>query len=326
MTPSPAASTGAPFVNVVRAELFKSFRKRRVYVLAGLWWLLLPALTLIVGWVVRNNLGDSFLDEGGSVALAVQEIAAPFGIARIALTGPAFLSPTFYIIVIALLAALLIGEEKTQNMWKSVLVAQPARLPLLWGKVTVAMLLLGLLIGGAVLSGTLFGAVGTLFLPTDFSGEWGLLAQLALQQWLHGLAAILFAFLMIFLVRNIALGIVMVFFIPPLLEGIYTVYRATVGFQPLTRFNAVFQGLRLREMAETLPQYFFTTNLYFPARRPVTEIVTAFGGSAADLQDTPFSDLIGGSVTLGSSAGVMAGYAVAFGLILTFLFLRRDVD
>lgn len=324
-TPGPAR-TGSPFANVVRAELFKSLRKRRVYVLGLLWWVLLPALTVLVGYIVRTNLGDSFLDDGGTVAEAVQQIASPFGVARVALTGPAFLSPTFYIIVVALVAALLIGEERTQNMWKSVLVAQPARLAVLWGKIVVAWVLLGVLLAGALASGALFGALGTLFLPTDFSGPWGSLAGLAAQQWFHGLAAILFAFLMIFLVRNIALGIVMVFFIPPLLEGLYTVYRATVGFQPLTRFNALFQGLRLRETLENLPFYFFTANLYFPARRPVTEILDAFGGSAADLQDTPFADLIGGSINLTSSAWVMGGYALAFGILMTVLFLRRDVD
>ncbi len=323
---APSPRTGPPFVNVVRAEMFKSLRKRRVYVLGFLWWVLLPALTVLVGYIVRTNLGDSFLDDGGTVAEAVQQIASPFGVARIALTGPAFLSPTFYIIVVALVAALLIGEERSQNMWKSVLVAQPARLAVLWGKIAVAWILLGVLLAGALASGALFGAIGTLFLPTDGSGAWGSLVGLAAQQWFHGLAAILFAFLMIFLVRNIALGIVMVFFIPPLLEGLYTVYRATVGFQPLTRFNAFFQGLRLRETLENLPYYFFTTNLYFPARRPVTQILDAFGGSASDLQDTPFADLIGGSVTLPSSAWVMGGYAIAFAAFLTLLFLRRDVD
>ena len=248
-------------VNVIRAELFKAMRKRRTYVLAGLQWLLLPALVLIVGNILHVNLSGSFVDESGIVGSGVQQIASPYGIARIGLVGPAFLSPTFYIIVIALFAALLIGEERSQNMWKTTLVAQPARLSVLAGKFVVAMILFGVLMLGAFVAGVLFGTLGTLFLPTTFAGAWGQLLGLYALQWLLGAAAVAFSFLMIFLVRNIALGIVMIFFVPALLEGLYTIYSVTVGFQPLNRFNAIFQGLRLQQRLEDLPRYFFTIGL-----------------------------------------------------------------
>lgn len=301
---------------VVAAELFKMLRKRRGYVLAGLWWILLPALALIVARVVQINLTGSFVDQQGtSVAEIVQQFASPHGLARVALTGPAFLQPTFYIIVAALLAALFIGEERSLNMWKTTLVAQPSRLAVLWGKVIAIMITLAALMAGALLFSVGAGTLGTTFLPTTFAGDWGSLLGLYALQWAFLLAAVLFASLLIFLVRNIALGLVATFFVPALVEGLYTVWRATVGFEPLNRLNAAFQMLRLRQTFENLPRYFFTDNLYLPARLPARSLIEAFGGGAGDLADTPMAGLFGGSLTLAHSAGVMAGYAVVFAAI-----------
>jgi ABC-type transport system involved in multi-copper enzyme maturation permease subunit len=313
-------------VNVIRAELFKALRKRRTYILAALQWGLLPILVLIAGRVVQVNVSGSFVDEGELVDSLIQSIASPFGIARLSLMGPSYVSPTFYIIVIALFAALLIGEEKRQNMWKTALVAQPNRLAVLGGKFVVAMLLYAVFLLGAYLSSILFGIVGMTFLPTSFAGEWGSLFGLYALQWLHGGAAFLFAFLMIFLARNIALGIVMVFFLPALIEGLYTVYRTAIGFQPLNRLNAIFQALRLRQTLEELPRYFFTYNQYAPARNPTLELVTALGGDATGSDFGPFSSFLGAGITLSHATLVMAGYAVIFGALLTWLFLRRDVQ
>jgi ABC-type transport system involved in multi-copper enzyme maturation permease subunit len=314
-------------VNVIRAEIYKVLRKRRTYVLAGLQWVLLPVLTLIVGNIVHINIGGSFVDESGIVGSGIQQLASPFGIARVGLIGPALLSPSFYLIVIALFAALLVGEERSQKMWKTTLVAQPARLSVLTGKVVVAMLVFGALMLGAFVFGALFGALGTLFLPTTFAGAWGELLGLYALQWLFGLAAVLFSFLMIFMVRNMVLGIVMVFFVPALLEGLYTIYRATVGFQPLNRLNAVFQGLRLRQTLEDLPRYFFTNNLYAPSRSPLPDLVTVFGGSPGSDEDLgPLANIFGAGITLEGAAVVMLVYSVIFGGLLVWLFLRRDVQ
>lgn len=316
-----------PLFRVVAAELFKVRRKRRPYVLAGLWWLLLPTVALIVARVVQVNLAGSFVDADGiGIAGIVQEFASPHGLARVGLTGAAFLSPTFYIIVVALLAALFIGEERSLNMWKTTLIAQPSRVAVLWGKVIAMMIVLGVLLAGALLTAVLAGAIGMLFLPTTFAGDWGALFGLYLAQWAFLLAAVLFASLLIFLVRNISLGIVATFFIPALVEGLYTVWRATVGFEPLNRLNAAFQVLRLRQTFENLPRYFFTENLYFPARRPALDLMSAFGATPGEFQDTPLSTLFGGGLTLPHAAGVMAAYAIVFGLLLTWLFVRRDVD
>lgn len=314
------------YLQVVRAELFKVLRKRRTYVLAGLWWGLLPALALIVGRLVYVNLGGSFADDAGGVTRAVQEIASPFGLARIALVGPAYLSPSFYIIVVALLAALLIGEERGHAMWKTVLVAQPQRLAVMAGKVSVAMLVLAALMAGAALAGALFGAFGTTFLPTDWSGAWIELTGLYALQWTYSLAAILFAFLMVFLFKNVALGVVTVFFLPGLLEGLYTIYRATVGFEPVNRINVFFQAIQLQQRLEAVPQYFFTANLYAPARAPVSELMRGLAAGGAELPPDALGQLLGSGITLPHAAAVMAGYALVFGLLLFWRFARHDIE
>ena len=319
------------FLHVVHAELFKVLRKRRTYVLAALWWGLLPALALIGGRLIYVNLaGGPFAQELGGIVQTVQAIASPFGLARIALVGPAYMSPPFFIIVIALLAAMLVGEERGHAMWKTVLVAQPQRGAVMAGKVVVAMLTLGALMVGAAASAVVLGAFGTTFLPTDWSGEWASLAGLFALQWAFSLAAVLFAFLMVFLLKNVALGVVTVFFLPGLLEGLYTIYRATVGFQPLNRLNVFFQAIQLQQRLEAAPRYFFTSNLYAPARAPVSELVasvsTSSPGQGVDVTPDFFGQLLGAGITLPHAAAVMAGYALFFGLLLFWRFSRHDVD
>ena len=313
------------FVNVVRAELFKVVRKKRTYILAGLWWIVGPVLALVVGRVVQTSLSGSFVEGDVPVQGVLQAFASPYGVARVALALPALISPTYYIIVLSLLGALFIGEERSQNMWKTTLVAQPNRLAVLAGKFTVAMITFGVILFGACLSGFLFGALGMTFLPTTFAGDWGELLGLYALQWVYSVAGMMFAFLMIWLLRNVALGIVSVFFLPALLEGLYTVYATAVGFQPLNRLNALFQALRLRNTLEELPRYFFTTNLYAPAREPLSALVSAFGGDLNADAAGPFQNLLG-TVSLEHAALVVGGYTVVFGAILLWSFLRRDVS
>lgn len=314
------------FGNVVRAELFKVRRKRRTFVVAGLWWVLLPVLALIVGRVLLDNLGAIANDVGGIEPL-LQEFASPFGIARLGLVGPAYVSPTFYVIVVALFAALLVGEERTHSMWKTVLVVQPDRPAVLAGKVVVAMIVLGALMGGALVAGAAFGVIGMAFLPTDLSGDWAGLVRLYALQWAFAAALVALAFLFVHVARNVALGIVMVFFLPALLEGLYTVYAAVVGFQPINRFNAFLQTIRLRQVFEDLPTYFFTANVYAPARQPARDLMAAFGATAGgDGPDFDLGGLLGTGITLEHAAWVVAGYTVALLALFAWRFLRADVD
>ncbi|MDE0527860.1 MAG: ABC transporter permease [Truepera sp.] len=313
-------------VNVIRAELFKAKRKRRPYILAGLLWVVLPILILIVGRILQTNLSGSFVEDTVAVQTLVQQVASPFAVARLNLILPVLSSPPFLMIVIALFAALLIGEERNQNMWKTTLVTQPNRRSVLFGKIVVGMILYGIILAGAFLSGILFGAVGTLFLDTTFAGEWGRLAGLYALQWALGIGAMMFAFLAIWLLRSVAMGIVTVLFLPALIEGLYTLYRTTVGFQPLNRFNALFQMLRLRQTLEDLPRYFFTRNLYAPARDPLSDVVTGLGGDPASSDLGSFVNVLGGSITLQHATLVTLGYALILGGVLTWSFLRRDIQ
>lgn len=316
----------AAIVHVTRAEAFKTLRQRRVYVLAALYWVVLPILVLVTARVLHVNLARSFANEVGNVDQALQMFASPFGMVQVALAGPAYMSPTLYIVAVALVAALLIGDERSQHMWKSVLVVQPDRWAVLIGKVAVAMGTLGALMLGAAASGFLFGAIGTTFLPTTFAGAWGEIAGLYLLQWAMLLAPTLFAFLMVFVVRSGVLGVVTVLFLPALVEGIYSVLTALTQLQPLNRINAVFQALRLKRTWDALPEYFFTANLYLPARSTVREAVNALFETEADIDMGPFTSMLGGDLTLPHAGLVMLAYAIVFGLLLAWAFLRRDVD
>lgn len=317
-------------MNVARAEWFKLWRKRRIYILAGLYWVIAPILILVVARIIFGNVGGSFVNEEGIVDATMQELTSPFGLARLLLVGPGYMSPTFYIVCVTLIAALLIGDERSQNMWKTVLVVQPNRVAVLTGKVIVAMLALGVLLFGAALAGGLFGAVGTLFLPTAVGGgAWGELLGLFLLQWAFLLAPVLLAFLLIFMVRSGVLGVVMVLFLPSFLEAIYSVLSTIAQLQPLNRINAVFQALRLKNAWDALPQYFFTANLYAPSRAPAQSLASTFGAElGADFGSElgPMAGLLGTGITLPHAALVMLAYSALFGALLYLTFLRRDVD
>ncbi|MCA9835525.1 MAG: hypothetical protein KC422_01360 [Trueperaceae bacterium] len=320
-------------LNVINAELFKVIRKRRVYILAFLWWVVLPVLILFVGRILLQNLSTEFVESSSPIAPStiVETIASPFGIARISLMLPSVVSPSFYMMVLALLAALFIGDERSQNMWKTTLTAQPNRMAVLFGKFFAAMLIYGVLLFGGYLLSFVYGGIGMLplpflSLPTNFGGDWLGLFNLYLLQWLFGSAGMFFAFLMIWLLRNAVLGIIAILFAPPILEGIYSIYATLVGFQPVNRLNIVFQTLRLRKTLEDLPRYFFTNNLYAPARRPLSEVVTSLGGTPGSDDLGPLGAILGSGITLQSSALVIAGYALVFGLLMVWRFSREDVS
>ncbi len=311
------------YLNTVRAEVFKLRHKRRSYVIAGLLWLLLPALLLLVGWILQTRVAGTFADEGINVTEVVQQVASPIAIARNSLLILGNLSPSLLIIIVALTAALLIGEERTQNMWKTVLTAQPNRGAVLSGKITALMLFLGVLLAGSLVASTVFGGLGTVFLPTTFGAGWGELVGLYALQWAFGLSATLFAFLLIWLFRSLPLGIISIFFLPAVLEGGYTFYRTVVGFDRLNRFNALLEALQLRTTVQELPRYFFTTNLYAPSREPISVIADLFGAQLSSDDLGPLSNLL--AVDLDRAALVMAVYALLFGVILFWSFIRSDV-
>ena len=309
-------------LQVLQAEAFKLARKRRMWVLIGLWWGIFPAVLLIGGYLVTANLEFILQEFGTGSAETVSLFASPFGMARLAIAGPTYLSPTLYVIAVAAIAAVLIGDERSHNMWKTVLTLQPSRLSVLVGKFLLAQLALGALMLGAVLAGTLLGALGMSFLPTTFAGEWGTLLPLFLRQWLFATALTAFAFLMLYLTRNLAIGVILIFFLPSLLETLYTIYATVVGFQPINRFNLFLQSIRLRQVFEDLPSYFFTTNLYAPSRAQLGNLTDAVFQS----EGFELGQILGVGMSLERAAWVMAGYTLLFGAILAWRFVRSDVD
>ena len=311
------------YLNTLSAEMFKLRHKRRSYVMAGLLWLLLPALLLLIGWILQTRVAGTFADGDLSIAEVVQNVASPIAIARNSLLIMGNLSPSLLIIIVALTAALLVGEERSQNMWKTVLTAQPNRVAVLSGKITAAMIFLGILLVGSFVWSIIFGAVGTLFLPTTFGTGWFELLGLYVLQWAFALTATLFAFLMVWLLRSLPLGIVSIFFLPAVLEGGYTFYRTAVGFDRLNRFNALLEALQLTNTLRDLPRYFFSTNLYAPSREPISVLATLFGAQVNPNNLGPLGNLL--VVDLGRAAVVMAVYALVFGIFLFWSFTRSDV-
>jgi hypothetical protein len=105
---------------------------------------------------------------------------------------------------------------------------------------------------------------------------------------------------------------------------VVTFYQAVVGFDRLNRLNIILQALRLRQLLEELPRYFFTTNLYTPSRLPLNDVTTALGlpggisGNAG-----PFAGLF--NLDLTRAAWVMGVYAVIFAAVLAWSFTRRDI-
>ena len=324
----------AATLRVMRAEAFRLLRKRRTYVLAALWWVGLPVAVLVLARVLQVTLTGSFVEgEAVPVKTLLQGLASPFGLARVGLVAPAYLSPSPYVIAVALLAAAGLGEPRTHRMWKSTLVSEPDRRAVLAGTFLTMQAFLGVLLAGAFGFGAAFGAIGTTFLPTAAEGGWGRLALLYLLQWAHLAALLAFASLAIFVLRNVTLGVVTTFFLPPLLEGLYAVWRATAGFEPLNRFNALFQTLELQATLEALPRWFLSTNLYLPARTSAAPLLDDVIGNLEALGEeagggpggAQIASLLGADLTLPHAGLVMGVYFAAFATVLTIAFLRRDV-
>ncbi len=309
-------------VNVIRAELFKATRKRRIYVFSCLAWVVPAIILLLIAYVAHTRID---FDDGGATQEIIKFLASPLTIARVNLI--LLINFVFFlIIIIALLSTLFIGEERNQRMWKTVLVAEPNRFVVLLGKVITAMLLLFFLFLGCLLSGVIFGFLGTLFLPTEFGGNWLPLIRLYSLQWFFSLTMLLFGFLMVWWIRNNGLAIVAIILLPRIVEGFYSIYAliAEVG-QVNNRFTAFLEALQLRNTLENLPKYFLTSNFSAPAREVVH---TAEGFAELDFfsgmsEGGPFANMF--DIDLTRSTIVMGIYALIFGILLFWSFKRRDV-
>ena len=311
--------------NVVRAELFKATHKRRIYFFAALAWILPAVILLIIAYLAHARIN---IDDGGITEEIIKFLASPIGIARInliLLINFAF----FLILLIALLSTLFIGEERNQKMWKTVLVAEPNRFTVLVGKIITAMLLLFFLFLGCFLSAVAFGGIGTLFLPTQFFGDWLPLVKFYFLQWLFTLTMLLFGFLMVWWIKNNALGIVAIILLPRIVESLYGIYVLISGIgQVNNRFMVALEALKLRKTLENLPQYFLTSNFSAPSREVLREMLLIEELAELDF----FSDIAGAgplasafAIDLNRSIIVMGIYALIFGLLLFWSFKKQDV-
>lgn len=307
----------------LRAELFKLRFHKRFYILAGFLWLLAPVLMLVIGWLLQTRLGDMLGEQTTDLNRITQYVASPLAIARNILLFIGYTSPSFLIIIIALIAAVFMTEERSQKMWKTLLSTQANRLGVLLGKLLAATCFVGALLLGSLVASVIFGGIGTLFLPTTFGGDWGSLLNFYGVQWLFSIPAILFAFLLLWFIRNPSSGIVAIFFVPYLIEGAYAFYRSVVGFNPSSnRFNQWLELWQLQQTAKELPRYFFTTNLYAPSRQALTEVARELNlppNVFGQLQDFFLTDLSRASWVLGI-------YGLFFFSLLAFAFLRADID
>lgn len=310
-------------INVIKAELFKATRKRRIYVFATMAWILPAVILLTIAFVIHSNIA---IDDGSITEEIIKFLVTPINIARINLI--LLLNFVFFLtIVVALLATLFIGEERNQNMWKTVLVTEHNRAMVLTGKIITAMLLLFFLFVGCLLSGIIFGFLGTLFLPSEFGGDWLPLIKLYSMQWLFTLTMVLFGFLIVWWIKNNALAVVAVILLPKIVEGLYGIYALITEVDRVNnRFTAALEALQLKNILENLPKYFLTSNFSAPTRQIIQNV--------EGLSELEFFNDIGGggpfasmfSIDLTRSAIVMGIYTVVFGALLFWSFSRRDVS
>lgn len=315
-------------ISIVHAELFKSFKKKRLYIFSFLWWILLPVLSLLIALIVNVNAGE-ILNEGASINEVVNQITSITAIARNGLFIASLPFFPMFLIFVVLIASLLIGEERRFNMWKTVLTTQPSRWKVMTGKLLAGMILLGIVVLGAYLCACLFGWLSTFLVPSSLPSMAVLLEYLGYfaLQWLFGLAALLFAFLMIWLLRNQVMGIISVFFLPALLQGLYSIYALSANANPATnQFAALVEAMRIKRVLEQLPRYFFDSNLYAPSRNPLrNELNESIGeGQTSDIEVLDL-DTIFQMPTLTEASVTIAIYAAIFALLLYSSFSRRDI-
>ncbi len=314
---------------VIQAELFKSFRKKRVYIFAVMLWFIVPIIMLATAYFTNSNLSTEFINEtvGSDEAVlgVVKTMASAEMMSRVTLVLSTHFA-SFMTLVIAALAALLVGEERSQKMWKTTLIAQPHRTSVMVGKVITAMLILLFLFAGAIAVNLLLGAIGTVFLPSSLAGDWPEVIKFYAIQWAYCLPIVLFSFLMMVLIRNNVLAVIAVLFVPTIVQSLYGIYTLLTNIGPIqNRIVGALEVLKLRRLVDSIPQYFLTTNFSFPSKQVILSMPPSeFTDGIQEITNSPFASMF--QLELGQSAWVMTGYAVIFAVLLLFIFNRRDIQ
>jgi ABC-type transport system involved in multi-copper enzyme maturation permease subunit len=307
-------------LEMISAELFKAFRKKRFWGLIILFGVIAPLIQLVTAGFASSRLTGTVADAVGNdtVAKAIAEIASPYSLVRNAIGG---LMPLMLLPLAAIVGIFLVGEERTFKMWKTILVANPDRMRVLASKFISGMLILGAVVVAGIVGGLLFGTIAIpLGLASSFAGNWGDFFFIALLQWLVLAAPLALGFLISWLFASPALAVIGVVVLPALLEGIATAIVA-LQLNRVSALNAAFQAERLRETLAEWQRFFFTPNLNLGQR--------LIGQS---LQNAGFGDFVPSDIVptiewdkIWWSVGVAGVYALVFAVVMIWSFKTRDV-
>ncbi len=303
---------------MIQAELFKAWKKKRFWVLVILFGLVAPLVQVVTAGFFSSRVEGTVVDQGDAVARAIQEIASPYSLARNAVGG---LLPLLLLPIAAIVGIFLIGEERTFKMWKTILIANSDRLRVLGAKFIAGMLIMGAVLLAGLAGALVFGAIAIpLGFASSFAGDWGNLLLVSLLQWLVLAAPLMLGFLISWAFASPAIAVIGVVVLPALIEGIIS---ASVLFQlnRVSALNAAFQADRIRETLQAWQQYFFTPNLNLGQR---------LVGEA--LQNSGLGELIPGSVLptlqwdkIMTSVAAAAVYFAIFAALMIWSFRTRDV-
>lgn len=298
-------------MGVVLAELFRMSRRKRLLLLASVYWVVVPLILLLVTPTLRSALTDVF--SGSRVLL--QTLASPFGLAATGTGLGGYASPSLYFVIVAVIATAMIGDDYRFSTWKSTFVLQPRRGAVLAGKLIAGHLVVLSVLLGNLLGSVVLGGLGTLWLGTTFAGNWSVLITKLLLQWLFLFAPLTFSYLVVFYIRSTGLAVIIILFLMPVAELIYQILSSIVRFNPASQLAHFFKHQLVQPWWNKLPDWFFTTNTFSPSREAFNPILGMLGGGTQ----------ITGRVGALHSATVLLVYSVVFLLVLIPAFRRRDV-
>jgi ABC-type transport system involved in multi-copper enzyme maturation permease subunit len=308
-------------LEMIRAELFKASRKKRTWMLIALSSLGSPLLQFISAAFVASRVLGTVADQGATVATTLEQIASPFNMARNTLAASSTL-PFILLTLVAVFAVLLVGEERTFKMWKTILVANPNRMQVLAAKFLSAMILLFLVIFGGLLGSLLFGGLAMLLgYSKGAGGNWLELISIHALQWLALAAPLMMGFLIAWLNASPAIAVIGIVVAPNILEAIIS-GAILSQVERVSVLNAPFQAERIQELIQSVPRYFLTPNLAFGAR--------LVGQAGRDLVGDGNSAVSSFLPTMnwneiGWSMGVCGVYFVIFTALMVWSFGTRDV-
>ncbi len=305
-------------LEMISAEWFKAFKKKRFWVLVILFGVIAPVIQLVVAGFVSRQTSGTILDATDAISKAISEVASPYSLVRNAIGG---VLPLMLLPLAAVVGIFLIGEERTFKMWKTILIANPDRMRVLASKFITGMLILGAIILAGIGGGLLFGTIAIPFgLASGFAGDWGNLFAVLILQWLVLAAPLALGFLISWVFSSPALAVIGVVVLPNLLEGII---QASVLFtlNRVSPLNAAFQADRLRETLEQWQRFFFTPNLNLGQRLIGESLQNAGLGEFIPNNVLPTLDW----TKIWWSVGAAGVYALVFAAIMIWSFRTRDI-